>query len=311
MLKVVGVGALAAAAAALAIGSAAPAHGTASASTETLYYGKTSQGLGVYIPVKGTEIPRDMRAYLLYWIYRHIPGSSLEFHPGIRSGATAFRGGKLTYHNLGKLPGGTIETWFEARLAQGGKTMTGLYRERDTGFSPVPRDTGAVRFTAFAYAAQKGREWAGKTADGKPLRMTVRYRLVPGHVVFNGKRLQEASYTVAVPATTRPLACRNADGTSTRVDVSLPALSAALTGSEDLASSFSSRSAGLSTLVPARGSATAAGATVTAELSVKRLAWQGSGLAATGTLSYQGTLSDETGAATCPRTTSSFTLRPS
>jgi hypothetical protein len=294
------------AAATLAAGAVA-ALGHGASAGETLYYGRTSQGLGVYIPVRGTRIPSDMRAYVLSWIYKHTPGATSEFHPGIfGSSATTFHGGRLTYHHLEKLSGGTIEAWFEATLK--GKLMTGIYRERAVGFSPVPRDTGTLRFTAYAYASQAGREWAGTTADGKPLRMTVRYRLVPGHVVINGKREQEAKYTISVPATTRLLACQNADGTTTSVNASLPALSAELSGSEDLANSFS-KSGGLHTLLPAAGTATANGATIKAELSVKRLAWQGAGLAATGTLTYQGSLAGETGTATCARTTTAFTLR--
>jgi hypothetical protein len=305
MLRIAGL----VAAAALAAG-ASLAHGS-TAARETLYYGKSRQGLGVYIPVRGTEIPRDLRAYVVYWLYRHTREATSEFHPGIFSGATAFRGGRLTFHKREKLSGGTIEVWFQAGLKQGGKLMTGSYREVDSGFSPVPRTTGTVRFTAVAYASEAGRDWAGATADAKPLRATLRYRLVPGNVVVNGARTTEPRYTIALPATTRPLACRNADGTTTRIAASLPALTAELSGTEDFAASFLPKAGSLSTLLPASATATdSRGTTTKAELAVQRLTWQGGGLAATGTLSYEGSLTSETGTAACQRVVSAFTLRP-
>jgi hypothetical protein len=306
-----GVGALAL----LVTGVAARAAGTAGPAAETLYYGKTSQGLSVSIPVKGTQIPRDDRAYVLYRIRHSDP---LEFHPGER-GATSFRGGSLTFHHLAKLGGGTIEVWFQATLTGGGKVMTGTYRERDVGFSAPVSDIRA-RFTATAWASRSGREWRGETADGKLLRMVVRYRLAPGHVIINGRRPLRPTYSVSLPATTRPLACRNADGTTTKISASLPTLSGDLEGSDDLANSFADairragvtpRPAGLSTPTPASATATLAGTSVTAQLAVRRLAWQGAGLAATGTLSYQGTVRTEAGTAVCGRTTSAFTVRPS
>jgi len=304
MLRIAGL----VAAAALAAG-ASLAHGTTGG--ETLYYGKTTQGLGVYIPVKGTEIPHDLRAYVLSWMYRHTREATSEFHPGIFPGATTFRNGRLSFHKREKLSGGTIEVWFQADLKQGGKVMTGSYREIATGFSPVPRTTGTVRFTAVAFASEAGREWTGATSDAKPLRATLRYRLVPGHAIINGVRETEPRYTIAVPATTRPLACRNADGTTTRIAASLPALSAELSGTEDFAASFLPKAGSLSTLVPASATATdSRGTTTKAELAVKRLTWQGSGLAATGTLSYEGSLTSETGTAACSRVVSTFTLRP-
>jgi hypothetical protein len=283
------------AAAALFAGTAAPA-----GSGETLYYGKTSQGLGVSIPVKGTQIPRDLRAYLLWKMLRTAP-DPLEFHPGTLANLS-FRGGKLAFHRLEKLPGGTIEVWFTAALARGGKTMTGTFRERDVGYSSKPKDSGTIRFAATAWASQAGRDWTGSTSDGKPLRATVGYRLVPGHVVVNGKRMQEPAYWLKLPPTTRQMTCRAADGASLKADATLPALSADLIGSDELAGSFGGH-AGLS------GSTTATGA-ITADLAVKRLAWQGAGLAATGALSYQGTVETEAGSATCARTTTSFTVRP-
>ena len=297
------------AAAALAAG-ASLAHGSAAA-RETLYYGKTTQGLGVYIPVRGTEIPHDMRAYVLYWLYRHTRDATLEFHPGIFSGATAFRSGQLTFHKREKLSGGTIEVWFQAELKQGGKLMTGSYRQVDTGFSSVRRTTGTVRFTAVAFASEVGRDWSGATSDAKPLHATLRYTLVPGNAIVNGVRDKDPRYTIALTATTRPLACRNADGTTTRIAASLPALSAELSGSEDFAASFLPKAGSLSTLVPASATATdPRGTTTKAELVVKRLTWRGGGLAATGTLSYEGTLASETGTAACARIVSGFTLRP-
>jgi hypothetical protein len=309
MLRMCGLACLAAATVVL-VATASPAHGTTGGGTETLYYGKTSQGLGVSIPVRGTQIPRDMRAYMLFWIYKHTRSAIVEFHPGIYPGATSFRGGSLVYHRLAKLEGGTIEVWFQASLKQAGKVMTGSFRERDVGFSPVPRDTGTVRFTAVAYAAEQGREWSGATADGKPLRATVRYRLVPGHSVVNGRRDKEPRFTLALPAVTRPLVCKSGDGTATNVTASIPALSQVLSGSDDLANSFG-YGGGLSGDGRATASARSAnGTTVEAELAVKRLAWQGTGLAATGTLSYEATVSTETGTATCARRTSTFTLRP-
>ncbi len=295
------VAAAATTAAAVAIGTAAPASST----TETLYYGKTSQGLGVSIPVKGTQIARDTRAYPLWKMIRTASGA-LEFHPG-QLAAMSFRGGSLAYHKLAKLPGGTIEVWFQARLARSGKTMTGTFRERDVGYSPKPKDTGTISFVAAAWSSQIGVAWAGKTADAKPFAATMRHRLVPGHVIFNGKRQPDSQYTLAIPATTRQFTCQASNGTSRKITASLPALSADLTGSDDLANSFS-KSGGLSGSTS--GSATAAGIAVKADLTVKRLAWQGSGLAATGTLAYQGTLTTETETAACARTTTTFTLRP-
>jgi hypothetical protein len=308
MLRITGL----VAAAVLAAGTAGAtlAHGT-SVARETLYYGKTTQGLGVYIPIQGRQIPHDMRAYVLFWIYRRTRDATSEFHPGIYPGATSFRGGRLAYHHLAKLPGGTIEVWFQATLKQAGKVMTGSYREIDSGFSPVPRDTSTVRFTAVAYASEVGREWTGATSDAKQLRARVGYKLVPGRVVFNGGREREPKYTIAVPATTRPLACRNGDGTMTKIAASLPALSAELVGSEDFAASFSPKAGSLSTVAPAIATATdSRGASTKVELVVKRLAWLGGGLAATGTLSYEGTLPSETGIAACARVVSAFTLRP-
>jgi len=305
MLRIAGF----AAAAALAAG-ASLAHGS-TAARETLYYGKTTQGLGVYIPVRGTEIPHDLRAYVLYWIYKHTRDATLEFHPGIFSGATSFRGGRLTFHKREKLSGGAIEVWFQADLKQGGKVMTGSYRQIDTGFSSVPRTTGTVRFTAVAFASEAGRDWAGATSDAKPLHATLRYTLVPGSTIVNGVRDKDPRYTIALPATTRPLACRNADGTTTRIAASLPALSAELSGSEDFVASFLPKAGSLSTLVPASATATdPRGTTAKAELVVKRLTWQGGGLAATGTLSYEGSVTSETGTAACSRVVSGFTLRP-
>ena len=56
MFRVIAVAAVATAAAAFAAGAVAPAPPAAGAVTETSYYGKTSQGLGVSIPVRGNAI---------------------------------------------------------------------------------------------------------------------------------------------------------------------------------------------------------------------------------------------------------------
>jgi hypothetical protein len=279
----------------VAAGSAVPA-----GPGETLYYGKTSQGLGVSIPVKAAKIPGDLRAYLLWKMIR--TGDPLEFHPG-PLGAVSFRGGKLAFHRVERLPGGTIEVWFTAVLSRDRKSMTGTFRQRDAGYSAKPKDSGTIRFGARVWASQAGQDWTGSTSDGKTLRAVVGYRLVPGHVVVNGKRMLEPAYRLDLPPTTRPLSCRTGDGAALKVDAALPALSASLRGSDELANSFGYGS-GLS------GTASGTTAGVQGDLSVKRLAWQGAGIAATGTLSYQGTVTTEAGEATCARTTSSFTLRP-
>jgi hypothetical protein len=137
MPRLIPVATLAAAVAAVAVGTTAPAGSTAGASNETLYFGRTSQRLGVSIPVQGTQIPRDMRAYLVWKMIPTVPGG-LEFHPGLFTGMS-FHGGRLTWHHLEKLSGGTIEVWFQAALTRGGKTMTGSYRQRDAGWSPRTR----------------------------------------------------------------------------------------------------------------------------------------------------------------------------
>ena len=285
------------------------------APVETMFYGKTTQGLAVSIPVRGARIAADDRAYVLFRVRHSDP---LEFHPGQR-GATLFRGGHLMFHQLGKLSGGTIEVWFQATLAPGGHRLTGMYRERHTGFSAPVSDIRAG-FTATAWASsQQGYSWSGKTADGKPLMLKVGYRLEPGHAIINGRRPLRPTYTVALPVTPRVLVCRTADGSSTTVNASLPTVSAELSGSDDLSNAFASalRSAGLkpngglSTLGPASGTATAGGVSVSAQLNVKRLAWQSSGLATTGTLAYGGTVTTDVGTATCPRTATTFTVRPS
>jgi len=292
------------------ITAAAPfaATGTAPAgrTTETYYYGKTGQGLGVSIPVRGTQIPRDSRAYLVWKMIRSLP-DGLEFHPGLVA-SMSFRGGKLVFHRLEHLPGGTIEVWFQARLSQGGKVMTGTFRERDVGYSARPKDSGTIRLRASAWASLlAGYEWRGATADARPLQAAASYRMVPGNVIVDGKREQEPKYMLKLLPATRQLACRLDGGTSTKIAVTLPALTAELNGSDDLDNTFS-KHGGLFGV--AAGSATSNGATVKAELYVRRLAWQGTGLAATGTLAYQGTLSGELGQGTCARTSSSFTRRP-
>ena len=219
----------------------------------------------------------------------------------------SFRAGRLTFHKLAHLPGGTIEVWFTAALTKSGKTMTGTFRERDVGFSSKPRDSGTIRFSAAPWASLAGCEWTGKTADGRPLRATVGYRLVPGNVIVDGKREQMPEYAIKVPPTTRQLTCQTSDGAATTITATLPALTGKLIGSDDLAKTFS-KQGGLFGLGAVAG--TASGASIKADLYVKHLAWQGNGLAATGTLSYQGTVKSELGDATCTRTTSSFTLRP-
>lgn len=60
----------------------------------------------------------------------------------------------------------------------------------------------------------------------------------------------------------------------------------------------------------ASGSSTSNGALLKADLTLRKLAWQGNGLAATGTLGYQGTVTTEVGTAGCARVTTTFTLRP-
>lgn len=284
------------------------------APAETMFYGKTTQGLAVSIPVRGSRIAADDRAYVLYRVRHSDP---LEFHPG-QLGATVFRGGHLTFHRVGKLSGGTIEVWFEATLESGGHRLTGTYRERHTGFSAPVSDV-RTRFAATAWASPPGYDWAGKTADGRPLLLKVGYRLVPGHSIINGRRPLRPTYTLTLPAASRTLVCRSEDGPSMRVTALLPALKAELSGSDDLANAFASvlRAAGLkpngglSSIAPASGTATEGGVSVSAELALKRLAWQGGGLAATGTLAYGGTVATDVGTAACRRTTTTFTVRPS
>ena len=123
----------------------------------------------------------------------------------------------------------------------------------------------------------------------------------------------------SLSATTRTLTCRDADGTVTKASTQLPPLTEELSGSDDLSNAFASvlraagvpARAGLSTTVLATGTATADGASVTAQLSVKRLAWQGGGLTATGTLGYQATVTTDLGTATCSRVATAFNARPS
>lgn len=279
-------------AAALVSGGAASVRAAAG---EQLYYGVTSKGLQVTLPVRGDRIVTEgLRSYLLYRIAR---SDIVEFHP--QGSGFVFRNRKLVWHRHVNR-GNVFDVTFRATLSADGSTMTGSYREHNYVYGHWV-DTGTIRFSARRWAGEQGVEWTGKAATGAPLSLLVGYRLVPGHVILNGKRTREPSFELTAPAVTVPLTCTDAAGARAVVPVTLPALRGALSGRID----YPAFATGLRSAAgePARASGTTPqGTAVDAQLSIEKLSWRGGGLVATGALAAS--------AGSCDPLSTTFTLHP-
>jgi hypothetical protein len=299
--------------------------GGAGTTAGRFYYGHTSKGVGALLFVRGDV--------LVGWSELSAPRSRIEGRlvntcPEGRRCAKQTRltgivpvnphlsirlqGDKLSFHLL--FHHGEQEEWLDARRTAGGRAITGWTRYRDHFPGYGPSESGKISFTTRLWAASAGASWAGKTADGQPLRMSIGYKLVPGSIV-NGRRSLRPVFTVAVPETPRRLVCRSVDGVETTLRVSLPALSGELVQvggwPQRARLDLYPTAWRLRTNGPARGSAaTPDGVSIEAELSIERIEWRSSGLAATGSLSYRATPASGGSLSTCAAVRTDFTMHP-
>ena len=298
---VVAVAAGAAALTSLALGGTA----LPSATGAQLYYGKTSKGMSAQIDIRGQlftrhsqiegvlihTCPPTMPCLKKQWPTAIIP---LNDYRDIR-----FAGSRLTYHRSSN--GGRANWWLEARRTQGGSVIAGWVRQEGHPAGYAPADSGKVTFTTKLWAATSGVDWAGKTADGRPLTMSVRYQ----------PQSAAARFPFTVSKLSRPLTCRAPGVAASTFQVTVPELEGVMVGGAFFSDPKYQSPGHTPTDKPARGAVTTAdGVSARATMTVSKLSPQGSGLVATGTLTLTGTATGDTGDYPCDPTSSTFTLRP-
>jgi len=271
----------------------------ARAASEQWYYGRTSQGEPVSIDLRnGATVgrsnapanfqPRQFVMWTKGGIERPIPGG-LRFGPG-----------RIAYHRSFHEGAIRVEVWFRARREASGRRINGTYRDvtRSPGYRSV--DTGSLRFATALWAASGGAEWIGTTAEGRRIALSLFSRPAPAAT---------PRFSLEVPEVSHTLRCPTADG-SGPVDITATArdLTAPLVGAPPVRGGFRFTT-GLQTAPeqPARGSVlTTQGVSVTAELRITHLRWQGTGLRAIGRLTFSGA----NGAGSCDPVSTAFTLHP-
>ncbi len=285
----------AAAVVAAAIAGLAPAGTVTTAPSAQSYFGKTSKGMFVQLDLRGQVLTKHSFIDGVLW-HTCTPG----FHCTKKRWPTdvislnpykeiPFSGNRISYHRVVK----DANWWLEARVEQGGRVISGWVRQSNHAPGYTPEDSGKVFFTARLWASSEGAAWTGKTSDGKPLTMSVGYRNWDADVPFTVNELS------------RPLTCREPGGVASTHQVTIPKVEGAMRGlywRSDRKYQYPAH-----TGVPARGSVTTPeGVAVQATVNVTKLAPQGSGLAATGSLKLEGTGADYA----CQPVTTTFTVRP-
>jgi hypothetical protein len=262
-----------------------------------IYFGLTSKGLWADLEVRGQKLLRDSVVY--GQIVNHCQKGSTKCLKQVWLSdvidlspyrTLTFKGDQLSYYRAHK---GYFKEWLELRRTQGGNVVSGWLRQWSQPPGYGVGDTGKVSFTTRAWAASAGYPWSGKTADGKPVTMTVGFT-------------SSAHYPLTVVKLSRQLVCGGRP-----FQVTVPRVEGMLGGAFYMDGKKPAGDVNTDPDAPARGSVTTPdGVAAQAVVAVTKLAPQGKGLVARGTLRLTGTLLDDAGKHPCVPVATTFKAAP-